>query len=308
MAREQEGRRDPALRRIDDRFVPLLQRGGRGLGRALLAPFRLLNLAEERFLGWLFRPLWRRRQILALAAAVITFAGAFVHLERFETDAPDQVVADQGENGAADAGADGPVTAADVVGPSIGDDISTYLDERRAVLDEADGDEERLAVVSFDGYVTVEELVGFLGEDAATVHEVQLRVPAEGEEPFTVEVDGDVGSALEAVVEEELERIADEEVEFQRLLDSGTVTDPEFEEFYEAEVERLRSMRNLLEGGSGIIFAYVVESDVETLRTLAAVDEVRLVDLAEAGTEPDETAFYGLLPEESGTAGFGHFG
>lgn len=308
MTREQEGRRGPALRRLDDRIVPLLQRGGRRLGRGLLAPFRLLNRAEERFLGWLFRPLWRRRQLIAFAAALLTFAGAFVHLQRFDPSGPSEVAADEGRDTSLDTSDDAPTTAGTVVGPTIGEDLAAYAQERVEALEDADGDEHRLATVSLVDYATAEEVAAILDE-TLDIHAVQLRLPGDGEEPFQVELEGeDLEVAVEAALVDERERIADEEGEFQRLLDSETVSDPEFAEFYEAEVERLRTMRNLIDGGSGLVFAVVVEGEIETLRALLAHDDVRLVDLADGDAEREDVAFYGLLPEETGTASYGHFG
>ncbi len=296
----------PVLRRLDDRVVPQLQRGGRRLGRAVTAPFRALNRAEERAGGGAaFRALWPRRQLIVLAAAVLLFVGAFVHMQRFEavrgvpSAAPGATDVDEVTD-------DGPVTdaGAATVGPSIGGAIDDHIAEREAELEAADSDARRLAVVSFNGYLDADTVAGIVGEGTL---EAQLRVPSEGEEPFRVVVaDGDLSEAVAAELERERDRIAAEEEEFRRLLDSGTIEDPEFEAFYEAEIERLAGMRNLLDSGSGTVFAVVLEARVDDLRVLADHEEVRLVDIApgDVATLEDAT-FYGLLPDESSSASFG---
>lgn len=296
----------PVLQRLDDRLVPHLQRGAGWLGRAVTAPFRALNRLEERAAGGaVFRALWPRRQLIVLAAAVLMFIGAFVHMQRFEAARGDTTAA-PGASDARDVTGDGPVAGASAttVGPAIGAAIDDHIAERSAQLGGADGDAPRFAVVSFTRYVDADTVAEIVGDDAL---EVQLRIPSEGEDPFRVEVDGtDVARAIAAELARERERIVAEEEELRRLLDSDTIEDPEFEAFYEAEVERLAGIRNLLDSGSGTVFAVVLEARVDDLRELAEHEDVRLVDLAPGEVSALEDAtFYGLLPDESSTASFG---
>jgi hypothetical protein len=296
-----DGRRS-AFRRLDDRTLPPLRRGLRTVGRGLAAPVRALNRAEERHLPGLFRVLWRQRQTIALAAASIMFAAAFVHLQIFE---PGLVAdAEQEDRVLEEADAGEP---SQIVGPAIGDDLAEHERDAAVRLDGADDAEPRLAVVSFVEYLTVADVEETLDE-RVTTHRVQIRIPVEGEEPADIAVDDDLATAVEAALEAERGEMAAEEEELQRLLDSGTVEDEEFEEFYAEEVERLRAARELIDAGAGVVFAVAVDADVGTLRALAAHDLVRLVDLAEPGAQAPGTSFYGVLPDETGEASFGHLG
>jgi hypothetical protein len=316
MARRQgRGRPDlPAadrslLRRLDDVAVPALQRALRAIGRGLGAPLASLNRLEERLAGGaVFRALWPRRQYMLLSIAVLVFVGAYVHLlwypETREQD-PGTFAAEGLDEGEGHGQSD--LETSPAVGPVIGQDLDEYVTERLEVLATAEDDgENRAAIVSFSSYVTVAEAVTLV-PDGFEITLVQIRVPAENEDPVEVVTDGEVEADVSAVIKQERDRIADEEDEFRRLLDSGTVTDPDFKELYENEVERLSSTRHLLDSGAATVFAVVVEGSLDELRLLAEQDGIRLVDIAPAGESIDDLRFYGLLPDDSDAASYGRF-
>lgn len=297
-----------ALRRLDDAVVPALQRAARATTSFLASPLRGLRRWEERFAnGRPERFLWRNRQALALVVALIAFAGSYVHLQRY----PDLA-----------AGADGPrpgpvpgptvgPTGGDlpggsiVVGPAEGAVLADYVQERRDALAEAP-EGERLAVVSFEEYVTPERAAELIPDGFEPVS-IQLRLPDGQMEPFTVEVEDGIASAAEDAIAGERQRIADEEAEFEELLGSGTVEDEDFLEEFRQQLERLKAVRNLLDSGAGTVFAVVVEGPVEDLRELADEDAVRLVDLAPEEADAASSTFYGLLPDDDERATYGTF-
>lgn len=299
------------LRRLDDVAVPALQRSLRAIGRGLGAPIVSLNRLEERLAGGaVFRALWPRRQYMLLSIAVLVFVGAYVHLlwypETRERD-PGTIAAESPEGGE-DPGPSDLETGSTAVGPVIGQDVDEYIAERRSALAAAEDDGEiRAAIVSFSSYATAAEVASLI-PDMLEITRAQIRVPAEIEDPVEIVIDGAVEEAVSAVVQEERDRIAEEEDEFRQLLDSGTVTDPDFKELYEGEVERLSSTRELLDSGAATVFAVVVKGSLDDLRTLAEHEGIRLVDVAPAGEPVDELRFYGLLPNDSDTASYGRFG
>lgn len=295
------------LRRLDDAVVPRLQRAARAGARFVASPLRWLRRWERRFAqGRPERFLWRHRQELVLVVALLAFVGSFVHLQRY----PD--LAAQADGGQA-AGPpveptsdDGTALAggAVVVGPAEGESLEGYIAERRdALADVPDGD-IRIAVVSFTDYLDGEQAADVI-PDALTAYVVQLRLPDQRLEPFEVEVERGVEEAAAGAIAEERERIAREEAEFQDLLDSGTVEDEDFVAEFREQLERLKAVRNLLDTGAGTVFAVVVRGAGEDLRTLAEDDRVRLVDPAPAEIEVDASTFYGLLPDDEGSASFG---
>ncbi len=298
---EAEPRRS-RLQRLDERALPAIRAALGAFGRVLLLPFAVLRRVDDGVAGGrLADGLHRNRQLLALLAALIAFTASFVHLQRFPEQAPlaaERPLPDGGEGGgSADGGA---------VGPEVGADTGSYIEERTRALAAAEGG-SRLAVVSFTEYVTAEEAAALL-PDELEVHRVQVRIPADGADPLDVPVEDDLAASVRATLAAQREQIAEEEREFVRLLESDTVTDEEFRQFYEAEVERLTAIRNLIDSGAATVFAVVVGGDVATLRDLAESDAVRLVDLAPEGADPAETPFYGLLPDGGGTVSHGTLG
>lgn len=297
-----------ALRRLDDAVVPALQRGARATASFLASPLRGLRRWEARFAhGRPERFLWRNRQALVLVVALIAFAGSYVHLQRY----PDLAAGADGPRPGAVPGPTAGPTGGDlpggsaVVGPAEGAALADYVRERQDALAEAP-DGERLAVVSFGEYVTPERAAELIPDGLEAVS-VQLRIPDEQMEPFTIEVEDGIASAADEAIAAERQRIADEEAEFEELLGSGTVEDEDFLEEFRQQLERLKAVRNLLDSGAGTVFAVVVEGSVGDLREVADDDGVRLVDLAPEEADPDSSTFYGLLPDDDERATYGAF-
>lgn len=296
------GRRDLPLERLyrlDERVVPRLQRGARATARGLGAPFRAAARWEGRLGdGAVLGALWRHRQLLLLAAAVVVFAGSYVHFQRYpqlygSTTDGDPVAAPTATGGTETARPDGEVTT---VAPPRQGELASYLRERRQALAAADGDEERIAVVSLGDYLTGEEAAAVL--EGVEVLELRLRVPAEEQDPFAAEVgDEAIPDVVAAAVRDVRDEVASEEEQIRELLESGTVDDPEYEEFYRAELDRLAAIRSLIDSGAATVYGAVVRGTVADLRAVAARDGVRLVDPAPGGVDPDASVFEAILPE-----------
>lgn len=296
------------LRRLDDVVVPRLQRAARATARFASQPLRGLRRWETRFAhGRPERFLWRHRQELVLVVALLMFAGSFVHLQRY----PDRAA--QADGGGSVAGPtaeptsdDGPALAggAVVVGPAEGQELEDHIADRREALADVPDGETRVAVVSFTDYLDGQDAADVI-PDELSPQVLQLRLPDPRMEPFEIEVDEGIEEAASDAIAQERERIAQEEAEFQELLESGTVEDEEFLAEFREQLERLKAVRNLLDTGAGTVFAVVVIGEGQDLRALADHEQVRLVDPAPAETEVDASTFYGLLPDDEETASFG---
>lgn len=298
--------------RVDEQIVPSLQRGARRVLRFVGAPLRGLRRWEQRVAGGrLLSRLYGNRGLVLFAAVAIAFLASAVHFQRYPdlrvgardtpaAPAPGDDDAVGGEPG--DGASEGPVA----VGPTVGTEIGGYVSERQAALADLPGDvEEAPAVVSFGEYRTAEHVASTIPTDAE-VTEVQYRLPAEGERPVSLPVAEDglveaVGEAVEAA----RSAYAEEEDEVERLLASDTIEDEEFLEDLERRLSEVVAVRNLLDSGAPIVFAVVVRAPVPALRALSEHGDVRLVDVAPPGADPDRTVFYGVLPEDREVATYG---
>lgn len=109
-----------------------------------------------------------------------------------------------------------------------------------------------------------------------------------------------VVEGLDSWAEEQRKADEIERDEIAKLL--PTAEDPAFRAFYESELERLDAAIADVSPDSEVVFAVVVEGDAGDLRSVAAQDGVRLVDVGEAGESPaaaDDLAYRGLRPEET---------
>ncbi|MBW3576447.1 MAG: hypothetical protein KY462_01665 [Actinobacteria bacterium] len=281
--------------------LSLVRRIGRFVVLILAAPLWVLAGAGRRVGGWLISDrtvgmLERHRQGLALAAAVIAFVGSYVHLQRY----PD-LRADGPARGAMapswGSDVDSDPAAAVAVGPAVGVLVAAHVDERqRALADAADG-EERLAVVSFGRYLTAAEVAERLPADV-TAAVALLRVPAEGEEPFRVELGRRPVAAIDAAVAAHRRSLAEDQKQLASLVASQTVEDPTFEGFYEQDLQRLKAALEVIASDGGVVFAVVVRGPVTALRELVDSPDVRLVDVAPAEADAATARFYGILPED----------
>lgn len=174
------------------------------------------------------------------------------------------------------------------VGSEAGTPVDAYVAERRAALNRTEG--RRLAVASFTGYVSAEEVDGIVGNDLE-VRELLVAFPG-GEARNVV----DIEEARRRVRSHAERQIA----EIERLL--PTVDDSEFADFYRSEVVRYQA---LIDGAGrpDVVHGVVVAGRAGDLRALASRPAVRLVDV---GPEPAGDAgpeARGLRPEETVTTG-----
>ena len=176
------------------------------------------------------------------------------------------------------------------VGPVPGTAIPAYIAERTAALGRAAG--SVTAVVSFDRYATEADARRAVGE----VRIVGLLVAAPGGQPATVTGKLDDWAAASRGDAE------DQRAEIKRLLDSGTVDDPDFSNFYRAEVARLTRVIDATSPSQPVVFGAVVKAGATDVQALARAPGVRLVDVAGGELAPDPT-YTGLRPEETATAG-----
>lgn len=304
---EGPARRASRLRRLDDAFVPRLQRGARPVGSLFGLPGRLLRRLDDGFAGGRpARAARRHRGIVAFLVVAVAFAATTVHFQRYPVlqerarqAAAEDRGAPAGDGDGVPGGDDAPVGE---VGPLVGAQVDPYLTSRDEALAAVDADDRRVAVLSFATFLDPAEVDGLL--DGLEVHRVQYRLPERTPRPAEVEVDGEVAGALQSRVDELVSELRDEEDEVASTLESG-VEDEDFRADYEARLDELRGLRNTLTSDPAIAFAVVVTGPVEVLRSLTDDERVRLVDLAPPDTAVDTTTFYGVLPTDRDRFTFG---
>lgn len=265
---------------------------------------------EERWFDGLVARTARSWNVALLVAVAIATAASAVHMDRYpELQRVRQEAAQQDLRRPGDATTTGALAGgAGDVGPAVGVDLQRYVADRRDALAALDEDERRLAVVSFDGYLTGEQAEALL-PGSVQVRLVQYRVPVDGAQPLESEVvGGELAASVERALAAELPAIAAEEAELRTLLDSGTLQDEEMVADHEARLSELQALRNLLASGAPVVFAVVVEGPVGALRELAAGEGIRLVDVAPSGAELDGSAFFGVRPEDDRRASYGRSG
>lgn len=312
---------DGRLQRLDERLVPALRRAAHATTHVLGAPLRLLTRVEDRLLGGVADFGMRNRAVVAFVAAALLTTSAAVHFQRYpelRDQARAQEAADRRQT-VREAGAGEALPGATAVGPTRDVSVDGYLDGWRDTLDGIGAAEERAAVVSFADFVTPEQVADVLPEGMAA-ELVQYRLLIDGAAPGsggtnTVTdgapvleaevVRGDVTASVGAVVDELLQQIVQEESELTSMLE--TTDEPSFRRDFENRLEELSALRSTLASGGRIVFAVVVVGTGDDLRTLAADDAVRVVDVAPADAAVGETEFYGLLPTDERVVTFGAF-
>lgn len=295
------------LARLDREVVPVLQWVARAAAWLFAWPFRTLTRAELRTRTG--RALHRNAGLLLFGAVTVAFLASAVHFQRYPDLRGDAqasasgVPALPGDEPVVEAQPGAP-SGATAVGPVLGAEVDEHIARRTAALQNA-GQDPRVAVVSFDEYVTPEEAAEAL-PDGAEVLEVQYRLPAEGERPQRLDTDrAGLVTAVRGAVAAALEAFAAEEDEVERLLESGTVEDEAFEEDLEVRLSELQTIRNLLATEAPVVFAVVVRAPGDDLRALSEHADVRLVDVAAKDADTQATVFYGVLPEDGDRATYG---
>jgi hypothetical protein len=272
---------DP-LRRFDRALID----GFRRLGRSLLAPAVGLARWEHARAPAPVAAVARRPTLVAVLAGAVVVAGSAVHLDRFPDRDPEDEVA-------------GTPQAPDEVGPPAGADIASYADRRHERLRELDADTLALdlrAVVSFEETVAIGALPV---PDGLEVERVQVLLPGELE-PRELDADG-VESELETLFEAGREDVDEEIAELEALL-AEDIDDPAFEEEFETELARLRTLRDQASTEAPVVFAAVVVGPGTALQELIDAPGIRLVDAAGDAELTRGTRMVGV-PPRSGDAG-----
>lgn len=300
------------LRRLDDAVVPRLQRAARPVGRVVGLPGRLLHGLDDRFAGGRpARAVQANRGIVAFLVVGLAFGATTVHSQRYPVlqERARQAAENQGQPVDADdvvPGGDNDIGSVASVGPLLSSRVEPYLASRGQALVSAAEDADRVAVVSFDGFLQPGEAADLL--DAVEVHLVQYRLPERTPRPAEVQVDdGRLVASVERELADLVAELRREEAEVASTLESD-IADEEFRADYEARLDELSGLRNILTADPAVVFAAVVTGDVVDLRRLDARAPVRLVDLAPPGTPVDETTFFGILPTDQDRFSFGRRG
>lgn len=278
------------LRRLDEVLVPRLRSALGRLGDGLRRADRWETSRQR---PRLMRAVATRPGVVALAAGLVVFGGSFVHAQRLTQPASPPALAE-----------DPVVDAAGVplvVGPRLGSTPDTYLEVRGVALADQPDDVPLRAVISFRDYVAADDLEAL----GVTIERLQVRLPLPDDPPKDVEVGADgLAATLERLLEEQRRRLAEEEADVRSQVEEG-VEDPDFQADYERRLDELRAARNVLGTGSPVVFAAVVVADAATLRRLADLEAVRLVDPAGPEEDTRQTQFYGLLPEDTDRITYG---
>lgn len=177
------------------------------------------------------------------------------------------------------------------IGPLAGTAVAVYVRQRTAALPAAEG--RRVAVVSFTGYRTPDEVRGALG--GVEIERLLVAVP--GGRP--IEADSD--EKLDDLVVRQRAEAEEEREALVALL--PTVEDADFKAQYEADIARLTALLAAPAKVSDIVFGAVVAGSADALRALATRPEVRLVDLGPDANIPTPGTVTGLRPEETTQAG-----
>lgn len=184
---------------------------------------------------------------------------------------------------------DPPISSFQEIGPLPGANVSTYLEQRQEVLDDADG--ERVAVVSLTGYVPEADARATVGPLAVD----GLLAAPPGGAPSAV-----TGSLAEWADAQVADSRAERD-EIQKLL--PTVDDAQFRDFYLTEVDRLDKVVEGFAPGGALVFGLAVRGPAEALKKLADDPSVRLVDVGPGPKLAPGAALRGLRPEETTTVG-----
>jgi hypothetical protein len=236
---------------------------------------------------------------IVLAAVTIGFVGSAVHLVRYDP-AGSLTRTERPAVPAPDA-AGGSVAGATEVGPRIGEDLASYVEERADVLGGLAADEVVRAVVSFTSYRSADEVS--IPEGVA-LEAAQLRVPIVDVLPVQVTVsDGDLIGAVARAVEAERAALEQEARDLESTLASD-IGDLDFEADFEQRLAELSDLDGVVPDAP-VVFAVVVSATASDLRTLSASDGIRLVDPGGPQQGTERTRFYGLLPDDDVRASHG---
>lgn len=308
------------LRRLDDRLVPKLARATRRVATTAARTHRVAVSAIPRRRAEPTAPSgpaaavlrlrrlddrWARRgplavlrelpQVGAFVLAVLVLVSGATVLQRSEPRS--DLVAETPVDTPPDApGADTGETA--LVGPDIGDDVRDYVDDADRRLRDRfvdDPAERSFAVISFDRYLTPDEVAKILTDVGAFRVFFKVSAPGLQTEIQETPVKRLVPDLLAAYRRVATQRRAD----VAPLLEMARTTDdPEFKSFYEATAKAYETEIRQLSGPCACVFGAVTVAGNDMLRTLRGRLDVRVVDLGPRGVTFDGLTFRALLPEE----------
>jgi hypothetical protein len=216
----------------------------------------------------------RTATLFAIALVVVALAGLVFVIVQSGDDSDD-------ETGGAGTTVD--------IGPPAGTEVSTYMAARERALADASGN--RLAVVSFDQYVSEADAKAAVGSVSVS----KLLAAPPGGTPSVV------SGSMTNWAEQQVAGSREERDELQKML--PTVDDPAFRDFYQAEVNNLTMVIDGVKPDGPLVFGALVRGDADDLQQLARRPDVRLVDVGRSNKISPDAAYRGLRPEETARAG-----
>lgn len=235
---------------------------------------------------------WARkhREALVFAVGLALFASGALNLVVRQLRATDSVPP-EGVSAT-------PQVVPEALGPMPGEEVSSYIERKQAVLRERAAASPRArgyAVVSFHTYLTAEELDAFFEERELVGVSAQLRIPKPGFDPQQVPIAESPSADVRAAVLRLAQRLEEEAAEIERII--PTVADREFRAVYQQDAARRKEAIQILRSSPAVVFAVVVEGTNRGFSAASRAPEVRLVDLPEdPAITPLTHNFRGLLP------------
>jgi len=222
--------------------------------------------------------------LIAVLVAVGFGVAALVTNRRTDSGRPAGSVADRCAGNGTSASVQPAIAV--VVGPAVGVDVPSYVQDRRSYLDTcaaAVPDRRAVAVVSLAGYANPTGAAAVIGQVSVLAVYVELPVggPLAVQVPRPLAAGANQGPSLTGA--------------YATLL--GQVTQART-----APPADIDQERTALEQGCGCVYGMTVAAPFRTLASLAKNQAVRLVDVAPPGFEPDRISARPVLPTELGTA------
>ena len=187
-----------------------------------------------------------------------------------------------------------------VLGPQLGMQVATYLDETRKKLVTVaprNPDAVGVAVVSFRDYKTPEEVVRLVGP--VQIRQVFYRAAglkvnqATAQSAPVEDVVADSKRAFRARA-----RTLETEAANNRSLAATIENDPAQKREHERDAALWEYEARILKGECQCVYSVVVRGRMRLLLDMANIASVRAVDISDADAKIEDFTFTGLLPEE----------
>jgi hypothetical protein len=196
------------------------------------------------------------------------------------------------------------------LGPQVGDNVTTYLNQARArlsLLTTGQPDATAVAVISFDRYLTPARVVSLVG--TLQVRRVYLRaspLPLKRVEWHSVVVEDVVRDTTRELLRIAAirTRMANENLSFARTI----TNDPAEKAGHERDAQLFLQEAAVLKGRCACVYAVVVRARARLLADLATRPGVRVVDPSPPAARLEDFTYTGLLPEEKKTVTGGNQG